>query len=245
MGEASGNQEPTMEEILASIRRIISEDDATEGDGKDKVQTSAKPPAAKPREAAEERPRPRPPPEPEPEPEPEFEPEPEPAPVAVATAEPEDDDFDFEPEPVASFDEPEAAVADFEDDDEGEDDFEDDDVLELTDILPEPVVEVDLADDDPAPPPPRQGRRGTGEDGLVSPPTAEDALAAIGNLAAAVTGRRDMPLGGSARTLEEMVKELLRPMLKEWLDANLAAIVQRAVEREVARIANRTDDFRR
>lgn len=146
---------------------------------------------------------------------------------------------------MASFDEPATAVAAFDDEDVYEDEDEDDDVLELTEVLPDPVVEVDLADDDLPPPPPRQTRRGLGEDGLVSPPTAEDALAAFGNLAAAVTGRRDMPLGGSARTLEEMVKELLRPMLKEWLDANLAAIVQRAVEREVARIANRTDDFRR
>src|SRR5436189_1150930 len=74
MSEQS-SQEPTMEEILASIRRIISEDDTPAEDGA--------PPAAA--ETA--------PPEPEPEPgtaalAPEPEPEPEPAPVAEAPPEP-------------------------------------------------------------------------------------------------------------------------------------------------------------
>ena len=40
-------------------------------------------------------------------------------------------------------------------------------------------------------------------------------------------------------TLEGLVREMLRPMLKEWLDANLPGVVQATVEREVARIAGR------
>lgn len=42
---------------------------------------------------------------------------------------------------------------------------------------------------------------------------------------------------GSDKTLEGMVREMLRPMLKNWLDANLPAIVERAVAREIARLA--------
>lgn len=42
---------------------------------------------------------------------------------------------------------------------------------------------------------------------------------------------------GSNKTLEGMVREMLRPMLKNWLDANLPAIVERAVAREIARLA--------
>jgi uncharacterized protein len=45
--------------------------------------------------------------------------------------------------------------------------------------------------------------------------------------------------GGNA--LEAMVRDMLRPMLKDWLDANLADIVRSAVEREVARIADRNN----
>tara|TARA_B100000949_G_scaffold221218_1_gene221795 strand:+ start:655 stop:1767 length:1113 start_codon:yes stop_codon:yes gene_type:complete len=38
-------------------------------------------------------------------------------------------------------------------------------------------------------------------------------------------------------TLDGLMRELLRPMIKEWLDANLPAIVERKVEEEVQRIA--------
>lgn len=41
----------------------------------------------------------------------------------------------------------------------------------------------------------------------------------------------------SGDTVEGLVAQLLRPMLKDWLDANLPAIVQQEVQREVLRIA--------
>ena len=41
----------------------------------------------------------------------------------------------------------------------------------------------------------------------------------------------------SGNTVEAMVAEMLRPMLKDWLDANLPGIVQAAVQKEVERIA--------
>ena len=42
---------------------------------------------------------------------------------------------------------------------------------------------------------------------------------------------------GNPNTLEGLMMEMLRPMIKEWLDANLPAIVERKVEEEVQRIA--------
>jgi DNA-directed RNA polymerase subunit beta' len=39
------------------------------------------------------------------------------------------------------------------------------------------------------------------------------------------------------RTLEDVVRELLRPMLKDWLDRNLSGIVETAVQAEVERIS--------
>jgi hypothetical protein len=42
-----------------------------------------------------------------------------------------------------------------------------------------------------------------------------------------------------ADTLEGLVREMLKPMLKDWLDANLPAIVERVVAQEVARISGR------
>jgi hypothetical protein len=44
-----------------------------------------------------------------------------------------------------------------------------------------------------------------------------------------------MPAAG--RTLEDVVRELLRPLLKTWLDENLPRIVEAKVAEEVERIA--------
>jgi len=39
-------------------------------------------------------------------------------------------------------------------------------------------------------------------------------------------------LSNNARTLEDLVKEMLRPMLKSWLDDNLPGLVERIVRRK-------------
>ena len=42
---------------------------------------------------------------------------------------------------------------------------------------------------------------------------------------------------GNARTLEDLVKEMLRPMLKAWLDDNLPGLVERLVRAEIERVS--------
>ena len=42
---------------------------------------------------------------------------------------------------------------------------------------------------------------------------------------------------GSTVTLEALMRDMLRPMLKEWLDENLPSVVERMVEKEIARIS--------
>lgn len=44
-------------------------------------------------------------------------------------------------------------------------------------------------------------------------------------------------LGNNARTLEDLVKEMLRPMLKSWLDDNLPGLVERIVRAEIERVS--------
>lgn len=44
---------------------------------------------------------------------------------------------------------------------------------------------------------------------------------------------------GDGRTLEDIVTEMLKPMIKSWLDANLPGIVEDKVEEEVQRVARR------
>lgn len=44
---------------------------------------------------------------------------------------------------------------------------------------------------------------------------------------------------GPGKTLEDIVTDMLKPMVKEWLDSNLPAIVEEKVEEEVQRVARR------
>lgn len=65
---------------------------------------------------------------------------------------------------------------------------------------------------------------------LTDESTANAAAGALGKL----ISKMDL---GADNTLEGLVRELLRPMIKEWLDANLASIVEEKVEAEVERIS--------
>jgi cell pole-organizing protein PopZ len=44
-------------------------------------------------------------------------------------------------------------------------------------------------------------------------------------------------LGGDSRTIEELVREMLRPMLKSWLDDNLPSLVEKLVRAEIERVS--------
>ena len=50
-----------------------------------------------------------------------------------------------------------------------------------------------------------------------------------------------LSMAGSGTTLEGMLRDMLRPMLKEWLDENLPAVVERMVEKEIARVSRGVD----
>jgi uncharacterized protein len=177
MSDAAAAPEPTMEEILASIRRIISEDDAPGAEG----EAAPEPVVAL---------------APEPEPEPEVAPEPEPV----------------------------------------------EDVLELTRRVETPPaetvgdLELTTAEPEPKPVPPAKPElvavaAGNDDEELVGESTAFAAASAFGNLTASI------PLPAQGRTLEDLTRELLRPLLKAWLDENLPRIVESKVAEEVERIS--------
>lgn len=137
-----------------------------------------------------------------------------PEPVAEAAPEPEP-----EPEPESV---PETA----------------EDVLELTNRVEPPqesVGDLDVyakAEPEPAPAPePPKHVAAVNEETLVSETSAFAAASAFGNLSAAIA----MPAEG--RTLEDVTRELLRPLLKAWLDEHLPRIVEAKVAEEVERIA--------
>lgn len=75
-------------------------------------------------------------------------------------------------------------------------------------------------------------------DSLVGDSAAASAASAFAGLASSLKKSEPMDTSiPSGPTLDELARALLRPMLKEWLDANLPAIVEAQVRREVERIA--------
>ena len=75
--------------------------------------------------------------------------------------------------------------------------------------------------DDPTPPSAQQ---------MLSRSTASAVESAFNTLAHTV-------LSNNARTLEDLVREMLRPMLKSWLDDNLPGLVERIVKAEIERVS--------
>ena len=73
---------------------------------------------------------------------------------------------------------------------------------------------------------------------LMSPATAGAAVAAFAQVAAIRRQQRRMsefPMGGEQRTLEDVTRDLLKPMMRDWLDEKLVPIIERLVRTELAR----------
>jgi uncharacterized protein len=247
-------QEPSMEEILASIRRIIADDEAKPpavaeksasppAQAKPPEKPAAAPPAAKAPVMSDIPPsaisaaqaaaaKVTPPP---------VKPAPPPAaPAPAAAASNSQDDIDAM---LAGLDEatseaeirpplPDGEVFELTDDmalpDPPKSSFhkiEPDDDLEFAEtaaaraVHRQPVFEPPPFET-PAPPPQQ----------ILSRSTVSAVESAFNTLANTV-------LSNNARTLEDLVKEMLRPMLKSWLDDNLPGLVERIVKAEIERVS--------
>jgi uncharacterized protein len=230
-------QEPSMEEILASIRRIIADDEAKPAAAEKAPPASPAVAPAKPEKAA---PAPVAPPKaaaPVVAPPP---PPPPPAPAPPAAASNSQDDIDALLNGLDEATTPEEirpAAADV-------------DVLELTDemALPdtppqaafktvEPPDDLEFTETSakappraPAYEPPPQVENPVASQPILSRSTVSAVESAFNSLANTV-------LSNNARTLEDLVKEMLRPMLKSWLDDNLPGLVERIVKAEIERVS--------
>lgn len=165
--QAPGGAEPSMEDILASIRRILSEDEAT----------APPPPVAGPGPA-------------------------------------EDEPLDLTEEMLVS---PPAQPP----------------VRPLGDTAPPPVVALPVAP--PAPPPPASQE----DRALLGAAAAAAASASVGHLLRAVAADRSSPVHRGGPSIEDVVREELRPLLKDWLDAHLPPLVERLVRAEIERVVGR------
>src|SRR5262249_46656456 len=93
----------------------------------------------------------------------------------------------------------------------------------------EPDQDVVFGDPGPAAPPPAP-RASAPVEPLLSNAASAAVHSAFGSLAHSV-------LAQNPRTLEDLVKEMLRPMLKAWLDDNLPVMVERLVRAEIERVS--------
>jgi uncharacterized protein len=233
-------QEPSMEEILASIRRIIADDEAKPAspalESPAVAPVASKPPVVK-----------------------ESPPPVVPALAASAAVSP----------PVVSPIETAAPVTPNNQDDidallSGLDEatseaeirppLPDGEVFELTDDMalpdspPEPLQQPSFHKIDPEDdleftempvlgpvrrhpePPPVENATAAPQPQMLSRSTVSAVESAFNTLANTV-------LSNNARTLEDLVKEMLRPMLKSWLDDNLPGLVERIVKAEIERVS--------
>lgn len=77
-------------------------------------------------------------------------------------------------------------------------------------------------------------------DSLLAEPTVVAAAESLAHLRDIASEKR-LSLGKGDMTIEAIVRETLRPYLKEWLDVNLPDIVERVVKKEIAHVMDRLD----
>lgn len=190
MADKAPEQEPSIEEILASIRQIISDDDK-EPQEEQVPEVVAAPPT----------------------------PEPEPVKVPEPAPEPEED------------------------------------ILELTEPLieEEDPIEVDLQDIEeeftpppappapPAPTPEPSPAMQAQDSNILNDRARKSAISSMAKLAG------NMPInranhGLNSITLEDLVREMLNPMLSDWLNSNLPPMVERIVQKELEKLARQAMD---
>ncbi len=237
-----------MEEILASIRRIIADDEAKPAAADTKVEPSkvelpktesSKTAAMKPEAVKTEPPKPQ----------------------VVAAKTPTAAAAPMRPTPVAAKPAPAPAAGNSQDDidamlagfdsptpePDAQSSSPDLDVFELTDDMalpdsaPNPFRKVDPQDDL------EFSESARSRQPSFDAPHAADPMAALGPnilsrstvsaVESAFNSLANTVLSNNARTLEDLVKEMLRPMLKTWLDDNLPGLVERIVKAEIERVS--------
>jgi len=90
----------------------------------------------------------------------------------------------------------------------------------------------------PAPPPIGIPAAELPPPGLVAPEAAAAAASSVGSLVRTLSERR-VQVRADGPTIEDVVREELRPLLKAWLDANLPPLVERLVRAEIERVVGR------
>ena len=76
---------------------------------------------------------------------------------------------------------------------------------------------------------------------LVAPEAAQAAASSLGALARTLAQERSTAVRSGGPTIEDLVREEVRPILKQWLDAHLPPLVERLVRAEIARVVGQAN----
>jgi uncharacterized protein len=253
MTQAAKAQEPSMEEILASIRRIIADDDVSKpAKAPEQASVAAAPAAASVATSAKPSVTPAPS-------KPAAPPAPSAKPSPAAAANSQDDidamlaELDAPPKaavksapmppptpaptPVSSAMTASATASESKPGASPSASLPAADVLDLTESMTSQVAPP------PKPAPSFQTIDGTSDVVFATKapePMPERALISNETVAAVDSAFNSLAhtlIGQNARTLEDLVREMLRPMLKSWLDDNLPGMVERIVRAEIERVS--------
>lgn len=204
MSQNSQDQEPSIEEILASIRQIISDDDEEVVDKKDEPEEAIDNPVHDSRDD-----------------------------VLELSAEdlvedvPEEDVSEDTQEDIEEESEPESEPMEIELRDRL-DEIRSASKKSETEELEEPEMPEFNAEPKTVP------------SDILSSSTQAAALSSLSKLATKMPIERSRSYDGV--TLEDIVRELLHPMLREWMDENLPSMVERTVQKELEKLARRAMD---
>ena len=172
---AGGAADPSMEDILASIRRILSEDEGEQAAGHPEPQ-HAEPPASRESDV-----------------------------LALDASMMIEETAPVAPPPPA----------------------------------PPPYVEP-VAASLPPPEPPSPPAMPPANESLLGPEATAAAASSVGSLLRTlVSERQQVAVHRGGPTIEDMVREEIRPVLKLWLDTNLPPMVERLVRAEIERVVGR------
>ncbi len=194
-----GAADPSMEDILASIRRILNEDEAPPGPGADAVTEAPQThtaPAHSPLDVQDEG---------------------------------DDGVLVLDEAMLVSEPEPPPALS----------------VVQM-EMGPDPALAIIAPPPEPEPapvpppiPPPTLPSLEVPSDGIMAPESTAAAAAAVGSLLRRLSQERTTQVHRGGPTIEDLVREEVRPLLKDWLDQHLPPMVERLVRQEIERVAGR------
>ena len=75
--------------------------------------------------------------------------------------------------------------------------------------------------------------------GLVGDKLASEIATTVGSLVRSVSAERSVGIGRPGVTIEDLVREEVKPVLKAWLDSHLPSLVERVVRAEIGRVIDR------